>query len=148
MSQPIVELTVLMLTIAATLYVWDVRREKTRTTRFINKRYAEVFKENDEFTNDYKYMVSVLQGELKTTTGTSEGHPRKARLLVRWFMHYKDQEALLGDLNELYATTLAKDGKRAADIFYYSQVIRSIFSQFKKAGIFTIISIWVRRNLS
>lgn len=138
--------------VTALLQIWSSWRDKRRIRRFqkIHLRPLNVYSTVQAITQSEE---SNRGGWVATSTSKkprrhSSKPPHVARLLVRLLMRYRDQEALLGDLEEMYQIVKKKDGHKAATLFYYSQVIRSIGAQFKKLGFVAIISEIIRRVIS
>lgn len=67
--------------------------------------------------------------------------PKTARLLVRLTVRAGDQEALLGDMEEMYHNALRDHGRTWAAICYYAQAVRSLlpllWTSLKSAGVIT-----------
>ena len=133
--------------VGTALIVWDSRREHLRIVRF-QERHANLVNNDNEFYEEYEFFMKAFKEEVLKPKAAKTGPPRTARLMVRWMMYYKDQEPLLGDLNERYEDVRAEDGKRAANIFYFSQVIMSIFAQVKRVSFFVLIGAWIKRIIS
>lgn len=57
--------------------------------------------------------------------------PRSARYLLRFIIGYKDQDAMLGDLEEIYLDQLDENGPVMARIWYWWQVICSFVATIK-----------------
>lgn len=50
--------------------------------------------------------------------------PNKLKSLLRLISGERDEEAILGDLDEIYMAMAAESGKRHADRWYYKQTVR------------------------
>lgn len=61
--------------------------------------------------------------------------PRLAEYLAYVFLPRRDRETLLGDLTEEYPSVLAKFGSQRALIYFYKQVVWSIWPLLRKTAI-------------
>jgi hypothetical protein len=94
------------------------------------------------------YVFAALSAVTSKNKGI--GVPKFAEYLLYLFLSKKDREHLIGDLAEEYLEVRAKFGQRAANFWYYKQVISSIWPLSRKAVRWTLIAgvgEWVRRHM-
>ncbi len=93
-------------------------------------------------------ILAVLGSVKSTDKGT--GAPKFAEYLLYLFLSKRDREHLIGDLSEEYMEVRAKFGRRAANVWYYKQVVTSIWPLSRKAvrwGLVAWVGEWVRRHM-
>jgi transcriptional regulator with XRE-family HTH domain len=81
---------------------------------------AELLK--DSFTSALNYK----QGKSSAKSGTDAKLPRLGELLLYYFLPEEERDAFIGDMEEQYAAIEKKFGIRAAEIFFYKEILNSM----------------------
>ncbi len=75
--------------------------------------------------------------------------PKKAELLLSRLLRNGEQDALIGDLIECYGVKCQLLGKRKADLYAYTEVLRSLYPLIKrilvKTGVVVLLGEWIRK---
>jgi hypothetical protein len=87
-----------------------------------------VFDSKNDTLLDY-YLTSDFENEL------SDQPPKSAEYLAYLFLPRTDRDTLLGDLTEEYPYIVAKFGSRGANVYFYKQVVCSIWPLVRKTVI-------------
>jgi hypothetical protein len=78
--------------------------------------------------------------------------PRKAELLLRFVMKPRDQEVMLGDMQEIFLHMLHEYGPKTARRWYIWQTTRSVWAvvaaRIAKWGVLTALGETIRRIIS
>lgn len=87
--------------------------------------------------------------EATVTADLKATPPKRAEYLAYLFLPRTNRENLLGDLTEEYPSIVAKFGKRGAQVYFYKQVVWSIWPLVKnsviKWGLFGWVVELIRR---
>lgn len=148
-----------LLLIWAYLHLWEWRRRFF--AKMLHGESQQVMlggNKSKPDTEDAKRTAAVIVGLiiLFAAIGTmmpsnkGTGVPKFGEYLLYLFLSKSDREYLIGDLAEEYLEVRSKFGRRAANIWYYKQVITSLWPLSKKAvrwGLIAWVGEWVRRHM-
>jgi hypothetical protein len=78
--------------------------------------------------------------------------PPNAEYILHLFLRGDDRDAVIGDLVERYAGKYERFGERRAKVWFYSQVLRSLWPLLKRlvtrASGLVALGEWIRRHVS
>jgi len=97
---------------------------------------------------DLAQYIPVILDELPAMEQDSEP-PQIGEYLLYLFVSKIEREVIFGDLTEEYPTLVAKFGQKWAQVYFYKQVVWSIWPLFRKAiikwGLFGWVVEFIRR---
>ena len=84
---------------------------------------------------------------LKMNSGPEPRPPFYAEYLLYFLLGKSERETIIGDLQECYGKLMRRFGKRAADLWYYKQVVGSVWPLLRRAVLKFGALVWLGRML-
>lgn len=97
-------------------------------------------------------LTHVFTRKKKPVATVSCNPPKKMQLMLRFALKPKDQEAILGDMEELFHRVVKNHGHRTGRVWYVWQALRTVSAQLvaklMRWGVVAYISDTIRRIVS